>query len=137
MPTISRKSVLLPAPFGPIRQWMSPFSTSRATSDTAARPPKDFDAPSVMRRAGTALLPGLKGKLRRRILAPGHTREASQADDKTLRHEHDREKQQEAGQDQRGLLAVHCDELVRVEEDEGADQGRRQFAPTGEGDPDD
>src|SRR3981081_1536830 len=32
--------VVLPAPFGPIRPWMAPFSTSSDTPSTARTPPK-------------------------------------------------------------------------------------------------
>src|SRR6202453_863581 len=137
MPSMSRKSVLLPAPFGPIRQWMSPFSASRVTSDTAARPPKDFDAPAATSRAVTALLSGLKRKLRLRTFAPRHTRKLRQSDHEALGNEHDREQQQKARQHQSRLLAVHRDQLVGVQKDESPKQGRGQFAPSGEGDPDD
>src|ERR1700678_209262 len=33
-------TVVLPAPFGPITEWMLFSSTSRSTSDSATRPPK-------------------------------------------------------------------------------------------------
>src|SRR6185369_5766766 len=39
MPVIRLKSVLLPAPFGPIKAWIEPSSTFRLTSLTATRPP--------------------------------------------------------------------------------------------------
>ena len=38
-PATRRKSVLLPAPFGPIRPWRSPSSRSRSTPSTARSPP--------------------------------------------------------------------------------------------------
>ena len=34
------KSVVFPAPFGPIRPWISPTATSRSTASSAWRPPK-------------------------------------------------------------------------------------------------
>src|SRR5580704_18034166 len=116
---------------------MSPFSTSKVTSDTAARPPKDFEAPAATSRAVTALLPGLKRKLRRRTFAPRHTRKLRQADHEAFGNEHDREQQQKSRQHQGRLLAVHCDQLVGVQKYESADQSCSQFAPSGEGDPDD
>src|ERR1700722_17492413 len=116
---------------------MSPFSTSRVTSDTAARSPKDFEAPAATSRAVTALLPGLKPKLRRRTFAPRHARKLRQADHEALGNEHDREQQQKPRQHQGGLLAVHRDQLVGVQKDESPDQGCSQFAPSGEGDPND
>src|SRR5580692_11433906 len=116
---------------------MSPLSTSKVTSDTAARPPKDFEAPAATSRAVTALLPGLKRKLRRRTFAPRHTRKLRQADHEALGNEHDREQQQKSRQHQGRLLAVHCDQLVGVQKYESSDQSCSQFAPSGEGDPDD
>src|SRR5688500_15133184 len=60
-PTISLKTVLLPAPFGPIRQRSSPRETERSRSETARRPPKRFETPLRTRRglslAGSATLP--------------------------------------------------------------------------------
>ena len=43
------KSVVLPAPFGPMSAWISPARTSSVASLTARMPPKDFDTPSACR----------------------------------------------------------------------------------------
>ena len=40
------KSVVLPAPFGPMMPWMAPSATVRLTSSTALRPPKARTTPS-------------------------------------------------------------------------------------------
>src|SRR4051794_23673090 len=39
MPVTALNSVVLPAPFGPITEWMRPGSTARSTALTAVRPP--------------------------------------------------------------------------------------------------
>src|SRR5690606_2270823 len=43
VPLMRLNAVVLPAPFGPIRPTMAPCSTSKLTSRSAARPPKDFE----------------------------------------------------------------------------------------------
>src|SRR6266508_3863617 len=43
MPVIRLKSVVLPAPFGPITLTISPSFTWRSSSDTTFRPPKASD----------------------------------------------------------------------------------------------
>src|SRR5215204_5557352 len=45
-PMINLKTVLFPAPFGPIRQRSSPRWTARCKSETAISPPKRFETPS-------------------------------------------------------------------------------------------
>src|SRR5690606_4501520 len=47
-------SVVLPAPFGPIIEVMSPRWTSRCSTSTARRPPKERETPST-RRIGSGL----------------------------------------------------------------------------------
>ena len=56
-PAIARRSVVLPAPFGPIRATHSPRSTAVVTSRTTARPPRCTVTPS----SPIALTPGLRG----------------------------------------------------------------------------
>ncbi len=55
-PTRHEKSVVLPAPFGPMTPKISPDATSNETSVRAARPPKRFVTPrtesSALRRHG-------------------------------------------------------------------------------------
>src|SRR5688572_25017454 len=46
-PVTRLKSVVFPAPFGPITAWMAPASTDSATSATAVNPPNDFVNPST------------------------------------------------------------------------------------------
>jgi hypothetical protein len=48
-PTISFRSVLLPAPFGPTTATMLPSSIPNVTPSTAGRPPKRFVAASTSR----------------------------------------------------------------------------------------
>ena len=48
-PTISLRSVLFPAPFGPTTATMSPSSIPNVTPLTAGRPPKRFVTPSTSR----------------------------------------------------------------------------------------
>jgi len=54
IPVSRRKSVVLPAPFGPMRPTSSPRSTAIETSSTACTPPKAIERPlpsSIMRAA--------------------------------------------------------------------------------------
>lgn len=48
-PTISLRSVLFPAPFGPTTATMSPSSIPNVTPSTAGRPPNRFVTPSTSR----------------------------------------------------------------------------------------
>src|SRR3954453_2469750 len=43
MPVIRLKSVVLPAPFGPITLTISPSSTCRSSESTTRRPPKESE----------------------------------------------------------------------------------------------
>ena len=52
MPVIPLKSVVFPAPFGPMRAKISPFLTSNVTSSTATSPPKRFVTWSMRRMGG-------------------------------------------------------------------------------------
>ena len=42
-PVITLKTVVLPAPFGPMRLTISPSRTCRSSSESARRPPKDSE----------------------------------------------------------------------------------------------
>ena len=50
-PVTTLKTVVLPAPFGPMMPRVSPDTQAMSTSSRARRPPKDFDNPSISRRA--------------------------------------------------------------------------------------
>src|SRR5262245_53260907 len=50
------KSVVLPAPFGPIRPTTSPRPTSRLTSDSARSPPNRTDTPPTRRSAASGFI---------------------------------------------------------------------------------
>ena len=56
-PTMSFRSVLFPAPFGPTTATMSPSSVPNVTPSTAGRPPKRFVTASTSRSR-----PGLHGQ---------------------------------------------------------------------------
>src|SRR5215471_11373944 len=45
-------TVVLPAPFGPIKAWRAPFSILSETPATAAMPPKCFSRPTVSSATG-------------------------------------------------------------------------------------
>src|SRR5713226_6187509 len=45
-------TVVLPAPFGPIKAWRAPFSIRSETPLTAAMPPKCFSRPTVSSTTG-------------------------------------------------------------------------------------
>src|SRR5579872_1191955 len=81
-------SVVLPAPFGPIRPWIDPCSTSSDTPSTAWTPPKWRW--TLSRRSSTGA----------RSRPPGrpHDRQAAAPDD-SLRTENDDHDQEQAAED--------------------------------------
>src|SRR5579859_706807 len=58
-PAMMLKSVVLPAPFGPMRPTISSWATARSTSCTARSPPKRLETPSTFRRIGGCWLPAI------------------------------------------------------------------------------
>ena len=56
-PETRLKSVVLPAPFGPMTAFTVPFSTRKETSFTACRPPKRFESAAHLEERGHAPLP--------------------------------------------------------------------------------
>jgi len=50
-PEMRLKTVVLPAPFGPMSPTISPGRTSKVRSETAVRPPKDLVRPETSRSA--------------------------------------------------------------------------------------
>src|SRR5438132_1371640 len=57
MPVITLKTVVLPAPFGPITLTISPSPTCSSRSDSASRPPNDRDTRSRLRTGLSAGFP--------------------------------------------------------------------------------
>src|SRR5512140_2958287 len=51
MPVITLKTVVLPAPLGPIRPTISPSSMETSSFDTAVRPPKRMVMPWLLSKA--------------------------------------------------------------------------------------
>src|SRR6476619_214056 len=49
-------TVVLPAPFGPIRAWRAPFSTESDTSFVAMMPPNCFTSPCVCSTGAISML---------------------------------------------------------------------------------
>src|ERR1700761_6255481 len=70
IPAISRNSVDLPAPLGPISPRISPAATSMSTPSTATKPPKRFVSPRPARigsgTAGSAATSAIGLRLARR-----------------------------------------------------------------------
>src|SRR5262245_3808156 len=58
-------TVVLPAPFGPIRAWRAPFSTLSETPLTAAMPPKCFSRSTVSSATGMSRFPRQESYARR------------------------------------------------------------------------
>src|SRR5215218_1957954 len=58
MPAIILKSVVLPAPFGPINPWIVPRGMARSTLLTAVRPPNRLVSPVALRTTSVAAAPG-------------------------------------------------------------------------------
>src|SRR5215210_8851343 len=56
MPVIRLKTVVLPAPFGPITLTISPSSTCRSRPSTTRRPPNDFVTPRSSSRRRRSLI---------------------------------------------------------------------------------
>ena len=61
--------MVLPAPFGPIKAWISPATTSMPTWSVASRPPKRFTSPVVCRIVCAPLTVGAAPAARRRRLS--------------------------------------------------------------------
>ena len=55
-PAMRLKSVVFPAPFGPMTPRISPCRSSRSTWSTALRPPKLFEIARVARRGAAAVM---------------------------------------------------------------------------------
>src|SRR5579871_3668677 len=107
-PVIRLNSVDLPAPFGPITAAISPSATARSTSDTARKPPKDFERP----RTSSKLTPScLAAKPRD---ASRQTADNSAGEDEQQDQKYDPEHE-------RPVLGVGRDLLIEQYERRGAD----------------
>src|SRR5438067_4588227 len=112
-------SVVLPAPFGPIKPWIVPCSTSSDTSSTACTPPK-------WRRTSTRRSSTDSGSRPPRW---PHERKAAAADD-ALRSENDDEDQKRAREDVDVVAGVRED-VRQQRDDQRADHGsQHEPAPT-------
>src|ERR1019366_905343 len=107
-PAMRLKSVVLPAPFGPMSATISPWSTRSDTSETAFRPRKYLQAPMISSIAGIRLvpLPALEAE------TPCDPRPHA------IGHEHDRDAEHDAVEHL--LDAGHVDA-------EGAERGVQRF----------
>src|SRR5881396_278829 len=105
-PVMRLKSVVLPAPLGPMMAAISPRATARLTPPTASNPP---NALRTSRTSSTAATPE----------APGGG--VQRADDPA--REHEQQHDEHRAQDERPVLGVRGDLLVEDEHDEGADGG--------------
>src|SRR5918995_3677440 len=116
-PMINLKTVLFPAPFGPIRQRSSPRSTVRLRSETARSPPKRFEtllrasngSPFGVRSTMSAHLARSSHDLARLALVRTRTTQEppingiEQGDHEALRYEQDRE-QRKQSEDHQGVF---------------------------------
>src|SRR5438270_8278315 len=109
-------SVVLPAPFGPIKPWIVPCSTSSDTSSTACTPPK-------WRRTSTRRSSTDSGSRPPRW---PHERKAAAADD-ALRSEDDDQDQKRAGEDVDVVAGVR--EYVRQQRDDQRADHRSEHEP--------
>src|SRR2546423_10296189 len=115
-------SVVLPAPFGPIKPWIVPCSTSSDTSSTACTTPK-------WRRTSTRRSSTDSGSRPPRW---PHERKAAAADD-ALRSENDDEDQKRAREDVDVVAGVRED-VRQQSDDQRADHGsQHEPAPTEDG----
>src|SRR5215475_10727915 len=108
------KSVVFPAPFGPMRARRSPARTSSPTPFTARRPPKSLVTPSSLSASSATA----------RSSAPPAPQGTHQA---AGREEDDADV--DGTQDEEPSLRVHADEVLEEHDDPGAesrsDQGAR------------
>src|SRR5690348_3422248 len=70
------KSVVLPAPLGPIRPTMQPCGTSKLTPSRATRPPKRTLTPLTESRGASAAATGVDPLAAGAVLMPGPALEA-------------------------------------------------------------
>src|SRR5438309_2534424 len=81
MPVIRLKSVVLPAPFGPITLTISPSSTPRSRSDTTASPPNESETPRSSSSGASATSDDLHSPLAQQAVRPqDHQRDQDQAE---------------------------------------------------------
>ena len=99
-PATRRKSVLLPAPFGPIRPWRSPSSRSRSTPSTARSPPNA----TLTSRSSSTLMPRSATSARRAEPAGEAARQQVHAED-----EHEPEQQRAVPAERDADLVAHVD----------------------------
>src|SRR5678815_654415 len=106
-PVIRLKSVVLPAPLGPMMALMDPRGTVNDTPPTALKPPKLL---VTLRTSSTDGAPHEP--------APERDHRAGQP-----AREHEEQDDQDAAEDQRPVLGVGDDLLVEPDEGERADRG--------------
>src|SRR5262245_16115850 len=119
------KQVVLPAPLGPMRPTISPFSTVRSTWLTAARPPK-WRVRSRVSSSGIAS--GRRARRGRRGRPPPpKSRELLGQRDKTARQEQDRQQHRDREEDR--LVRASAEGLGQERQEDGADDRAREVAP--------
>src|SRR5438067_450206 len=84
IPVITLNSVVLPAPFGPIKPWISPTSTWMVTSRSAMRPPNCLVTCSTSRSAIVGLPQRVRCLGSLRHACAGHRHRSSQLDRASL-----------------------------------------------------
>ena len=95
MPVSILKSVDLPAPFGPMTEWIVPSFTVKLTRSTAQKPPKTLVNCSVLSSGSMGLL--LSGwALGRMFTQPSLPHSAIEQTHDSLRHEQDDQQHDES-----------------------------------------
>src|ERR1043165_591459 len=115
-------SVVLPAPFGPIRAWRAPFWTASETLSVATMPPKFFSSALVSSTGGIGLS-GLAGKARadatpQRVGAFGDPcREHKNVRPREPKHQHHQDRDHDAVQERQLQYGAEAEDDRR---DDGA-----------------
>src|SRR5437016_1913169 len=81
-PETMLKTVVLPAPFGPISEVSDPSVTSKLTASTARTPPKDLPSPLTSRSATSFLQEQLAPVAEHTLRPESHEEDEEQADEK-------------------------------------------------------
>src|SRR6185503_5785897 len=114
-PVSRLKNVVLPAPLGPMTECSDPSSTSRVTSLTAVRAPKDLVRRSVLTRG---IEPHPAGRPARRPPRPETRPRLDHPAPKEQHHDHEGDAEQE-----RPARPHGADRLRQPDEDERANHG--------------
>src|SRR5262245_51951951 len=121
------KTVVFPAPLGPIRPYSCPGSTRKDTSLTAIRPPKRIVTPESSRRAiRPSLAAGRRGVDAEAPAFRKERQELAMAEDSLRPHDHEHD--EEKGKEDHAVLRELPKALGQADVEHGAEDRARDGA---------